>query len=156
MVRSRREQTDPLFVVLVAMMDGYIPTHETTFIEASKVSRFVPRGILTNVLMAQEKLKIGHSAYYGLMCSEWTFRNCWREPIIGDSSEGEDFREVLDVRIRDSCGGSLAGYGITILARQNFERHNRRTLLQGAQTGHSARPQRAKIQRRTLWDTLRI
>ena len=59
------------------MMDGYIPTHETTFIEASKVSRFVPRGIPTNVLMAQEKLKIGHSAYYGLMCSEWTFENCW-------------------------------------------------------------------------------
>ena len=156
MVRSRREQTDPFFVVLVAMVGDYIPVHKTTFIEACGGSRFVPRGIPTNVLMAQEKLKIGHSAYYGLMCSEWTFRNCWREPINGDSSEGEDFREVLDVRIRESCGGSLEGYGITILARQNFERHNRRTLLQGAQTGHPARLQRAKIRMRTLWGTLRI
>ncbi len=27
--------------------------------------------------MAQGKRQIGHSAYYGLMCSEWTFGNGW-------------------------------------------------------------------------------
>ena len=48
------------------------------------------------------------------------------------------------MRVRDSREGSLVGYGITILVRQNFERHKRRTLLQGAQTGHPVRPQRAK------------
>ena len=50
---------------------------------------------------------------------------------------------VLDVRIRDSFGGSLAGYGITTLVRQNFERHNRRTLRrvlkQAIQQGRSER-----------------
>ena len=79
----------------------------------------------------------------GAICTEWTFGNCWRELKNGDSSEGADFRGGLDVRIRDSFGGSLAGYGITIWVRQNFERHNRRTLRrvlkQAIQQGRSER-----------------
>jgi hypothetical protein len=42
MVRSRREQTDPFFVVVVAMVGDYIPVHKTTFIEACGGSRSVP------------------------------------------------------------------------------------------------------------------
>jgi hypothetical protein len=51
-VRSKREQSGPLLVVLVAMVCGYIPMHKTTFIEACKVSRFMPRRVSTNVRMA--------------------------------------------------------------------------------------------------------
>jgi hypothetical protein len=80
----------------------------------------------------------------------WTFGNCWREPINGGCSEGEDFREVLDLRVRDSREGSLVGYGITILVHQNFERHNRRTLLQGAQTGQTSHPPNPGAPRRAL------
>lgn len=100
----------------------------------------MPRRPSANVRIGQGKQRLCLIPICGAGCTEWTFRNCWREPINGDSSEGADFQGGLDVRIRNSCGGSLASYGTTILVRQNYERHNRRTLLQGAQTGQNSHP----------------
>jgi formylmethanofuran dehydrogenase subunit E-like metal-binding protein len=40
----------------------------------------MPGQAYTNLLMAQGKRHICHSAYYGLMCSKWTFENCCLYP----------------------------------------------------------------------------
>ena len=70
------------------------------------MSRSVPRWAFTNVRIGQGKRLLCHLTHCDVICTEWTFGNGRRDPKDGDTSEGEDFREVLDVRIRDSSGGS--------------------------------------------------
>ncbi len=56
--------------------------------------------------MAQGKRQIGHSAYCGLMCSEWTFGNCWLSPReVTQFFNGEDFSEIFKGRIRSNYAG---------------------------------------------------
>ena len=56
--------------------------------------------------MAQGKRQICHSAYYDLMCSEWTFENCWLSPHeVTQFFNGEDFSEIFKGRIRGNYAG---------------------------------------------------
>ena len=64
------------------------------------------------------KRQLCHMTHCGVMCTEWTFGNCWLFPRGAQFFEGEDFSEMFDERIRDGCAGSLAGYGKTMLASE--------------------------------------
>ena len=52
----------------------------------------MPRWFSANVRIGLGKRRLCLIPHCGAVCTEWTFRNCWREPKNGDSSEGADFR----------------------------------------------------------------
>ena len=43
----------------------------------------------------------------GVMCTEWTFENCWISREVEQFYEDEDFSETFDDRIMGICAGSL-------------------------------------------------
>jgi hypothetical protein len=57
----------------------------------------------------------------GVICTKWTFENCWLSPRNAQFFGDEDFSESFNERIRDGCAGSQAGWGKTISAQQIFE-----------------------------------